>query len=206
MFIPAFMTNMMTSHFLALKIPRLVGDIPTRPSYGVYIPQLVRFSRFCTSVLDFNFKNLNPFKLLIQGYITSFENIWKVLQVILGAFFQILWKIVSTSSELSRFCLHEYISKWIFHPVVYGDLVYKPWRVKCEANFVSSDWKIVKRLRRRKYDQVIIEKTIGLVLIPSTALFRSFLKYCTPTNKAVWRDSSKPPQRWQGSDPCPIWL
>ena len=69
--------------------------------------------------------------------------------------------------------------------VFYGDLVYKLRRVRCEANFVSSGSKIVKRLRRRKYDSLIIERTIGLVLGPSTALYRSFLEHCTLTNKAV---------------------
>ena len=45
--------------------------------------------------------------------------------------------------------------------------------------------KIVKRLRRRQYDPLIIETTIGLVLGPCTALCRLFLKHCTLTNKAV---------------------
>ena len=49
----------------------------------------------------------------------------------------------------------------------------------------SSGSKIVKRLRRRQYDPAIIERTIGLVLGPFTALYRSFLKRCTLTNKAV---------------------
>ena len=64
-------------------------------------------------------------------------------------------------------------------------------------------------LRRRQYDPEIIEKTIGLVLGPFTALYRSFLKRCTLTNKAVgtiWRALSKPPQRRQGPDPRPLWL
>ena len=101
------------------------------------------------------------------------------------------------------------LRKEISHPVFYGDLVYKLRRVRCEANFVSSGSKIVKRLRRRKYDPLIIENTIGLVLGPSTALYRSFLEHCTLTNKAVgtiWRDLSKPPQRRQGPDPRPLWL
>ena len=82
-------------------------------------------------------------------------------------------------------------------------------RVKGEANFISSGSKIVKRLRRRQYDQAIIERTIGLVLGPFTAFYRSFLKRCTLTNKAVgtiWRALSKPPQRRQGPDPRPLWL
>ena len=95
----------------------------------------------------------------------------------------------------------------ISHPFFHSDLVYKIRRVKCEANFVSSGWKIVKRLQRRKYDPVVIEKTIGLVLSPSTALYISFLKHCTLTNKGVgtkWRDLSKPTQRRQGPDPRPL--
>ena len=76
-------------------------------------------------------------------------------------------------------------------------------------NFISSGSKIVKRLRRRQYDPLIIETTIGLVLGPCTALCRLFLKHCTLTNKAVgtiWRALSKPPQRRQGPDLRPLWL
>ena len=90
--------------------------------------------------------------------------------------------------------------KGISHPVFYGDLVYKLRRVKDTPNFISSGSKIVKRLRRRQYDPLIIETTIGLVLGPCTALCRLFLKHCTLTNKAVgtiWRALSKPPQRRQ---------
>ena len=46
----------------------------------------------------------------------------------------------------------------------------------------SSGSKIVKRLRRRQNDPAIIERTIGLVRSPFTALYRSFLKHCTLTN------------------------
>ena len=93
--------------------------------------------------------------------------------------------------------------KGISHPVFYGDLVYKLRRVKDAPNFISLGSKIVKRLRRRQYDPLVIETTIGLVLGPCTALCRLFLKHCTLTNKAVgtiWRALSKPPQRRQGPD------
>ena len=36
----------------------LSGDVPRLQSYGIYISQLVRFARCCTSVLDFHSKNL----------------------------------------------------------------------------------------------------------------------------------------------------
>ena len=101
------------------------------------------------------------------------------------------------------------MTKEISHPVFYGDLVYKLRRVKKTANFIPSGSKIVKRLRRRQYDPLIIATTIGLVLGPSTALYGPFLKHCTLTNKAVvtiWRALSKPPQRRQGPDLRPLWL
>ena len=118
----------------------------------------------------------------------------------------------SYSELLSKFgdiSFQEYLSKGISHPVFYGDLVYKLRRVKDTQNFFSSGSKIVKRLRRRQYDPVIIERTIGLVFGPFTALYEPFLKHCTLTNKAVgtiWRALSKPPQRRQGPDLCPLWL
>ena len=89
------------------------------------------------------------------------------------------------------------------------DIVYKLRRVKDTPNFISLGSKIVKRLRRRQYDPVITERTRGLVFGPFTALYRLFLKHCTLTNKAVgtiWRALSKPPQRRQGPDLCPLWL
>ena len=65
----------------------------------------------------------------------------------------------------------------------------------------------MRRLGRRHYDPVIIERTIGLVLGPFTALYRSFIKRCTLTNKAVGticRALSKPPHRQHGPDPRPL--
>ena len=59
----------MTSDFPVVNFPWLSGDVPRLPSYGIYISQLVRFARCCTSVLDFHSKNLQiTSKLLTQGY------------------------------------------------------------------------------------------------------------------------------------------
>ena len=163
--------------FPIVNFPWLSGDVPRLPSYGIYISQLVRFARCCTSVFDFNSKNLQiTSKLLTQCY--RYHKLRKPF----GKFFR------SYSERLSKFgaiSFQEYVSKGITHPVFYGDFVYKLRRVKSESNFISSGSKIVKRLRRRQYDPEIIEMTIGLVLGPFTALYRSFLKRCTLTNKAV---------------------
>ena len=37
----------------------LSGDVPSLPSNGFYILQLVGFARCCTSVLDLHYKNLH---------------------------------------------------------------------------------------------------------------------------------------------------
>ena len=55
-------------NFDIVNFPFLDGDVLRRPSYGVYISQLIRFARASTYVTDFN--NRNRFltaKLLKQG-------------------------------------------------------------------------------------------------------------------------------------------
>ena len=73
--------------FPIVNFPWLRENVPRLPSYGVYISQLVRFARCCTTVSDFNTKNLQlTSKLLTQGYRyhkLRKKNIRKVLQIIL---------------------------------------------------------------------------------------------------------------------------
>ena len=56
-FHPNFMINVMTLIFDLVNSPFLDGDVPRRPSYGVYISQLIRFARVCSHVDDFNTRN-----------------------------------------------------------------------------------------------------------------------------------------------------
>ena len=102
--------------------------------------------------------------------------------VLLFYFFRSHSELLSKVGDIS---FQEYVSKGISHPVFYGDLVYNLSRFKDTPNFISSGSKIVKRLRRRQYNPFIIERTKGLVLGPSTALYTPFLKHCALTNKAV---------------------
>ena len=44
--------------FDIVNFPFLDGDVPHRPSYGVYISQLIRFARVCSYVYDFNTCNI----------------------------------------------------------------------------------------------------------------------------------------------------
>ena len=139
-------------------------------------------------------------KLLTQGY--RYHKLRKTFRKCFRSYSELLSKFGDISFQ-------EYVSKGISHPVIYGDLVYKLRRIKDTPNFISSGLTIVKRLRRLQYDRLIIDRTICLVLDPSTALYRPFLKHCTLTNKAlgtIWRAFSKPPQRRQGPDLRPLEL
>ena len=68
-------------------------------------------------------------------------------------------------------------------PAFYDNLVFKLRKVKSAANFRLDGLDNSSTLRRRIYDQEITERTIGLVLGPSTFLYRSFLEHWTLTNK-----------------------
>ena len=58
LFHPKFMINVMTLiSIYVVNFPFLDGDVPRRPSYGVYISQLIRFARVCSHVDDFNTRN-----------------------------------------------------------------------------------------------------------------------------------------------------
>ena len=56
-------------NFEIVNSPFLDGDVPRPPSYGVYISQLIRFTRVCSNVDDFNNRNnRNLFLTVQQGY------------------------------------------------------------------------------------------------------------------------------------------
>ena len=44
-------------NFDIVNFPFLDGDVSRRPSYGVYISQLIRFARVVSHVEDFNARN-----------------------------------------------------------------------------------------------------------------------------------------------------
>ena len=55
--------------FDIVNFPFLVGDVPRSTSYGVYVPQLIRFARASSHVDDFNTRHkVFTAKLLKQGY------------------------------------------------------------------------------------------------------------------------------------------
>ena len=56
LFSPKFMISAMTD-FDIVNFPFLDDDVPRRPSYVVYISQLIRFARVCRHVKDFSARN-----------------------------------------------------------------------------------------------------------------------------------------------------
>ena len=108
--------------FLFVNFPWLSGYVPRLSSYGVNFSQLVRFTRCCTSVKDFHSKNLQiTCKLLTQSY--RYHKLRKTF----GKFLVSYSDLLSIFGEIS---FQEYVSEGIFHPVFYGDLLYKVRRVK----------------------------------------------------------------------------
>jgi len=58
--------------FPIVNFPFLCGNIPAAPAYGVYISQLVRYSRACGVYRDFLDKaRLLTDKLMRQGYVAN---------------------------------------------------------------------------------------------------------------------------------------
>ena len=158
-YIPAFTTNAMTSDFLLLISHGWAVTFPdshrTVFTFRSWLDFLGVVLAFWVSIL----KNLQiTSKLLTQGY--RYHKLRKTF----GKFFRSYSQLLSKFGDIS---FQEYVFKGISHPVFYGDLVYKLRRVKDTPNFISSGSKIVKRLRRRQYDPLIIERTIGFVFGPS---------------------------------------
>ena len=110
--------------FPIVNFPWLSGDVPRLPSYGVYISQLVRFARCCTSFWGFNSKNLQlTSKLPTQGY--RYHKLRKTSR----KFFRSYSDLLSKFGEIS---FQDYVTEGISHPVFYGDLVYILRRVRCD--------------------------------------------------------------------------
>ena len=61
--------NVLKTVSLCIKKVSPYACVPRRPSYGVYISQLIRFARVCSHVDDFNARNkCLTAKLLKHGY------------------------------------------------------------------------------------------------------------------------------------------
>ena len=99
--------------FDKVNFPFLDGDVPRRPSYGVYISQLIRFARVCSHVDDFNTRNkCLTAKLLKQGY--RYHKLKKAF----SKFYRRHYELISKFNFGLKSLLHQCLSE----PEFYGDL------------------------------------------------------------------------------------
>ena len=102
--------------FDIVNCPFFDGDVPRRPSYGVYISRLIRFAPVCSHVDDFNTRNkCLTVKLLKQGY--RYYKLRKAFSKIYRRHYELNLKFNVGLKSL----LHQGLSE----PEFYGDLVYK---------------------------------------------------------------------------------
>ena len=98
--------------FDIVNFPFLDGDVPRRPSYGVYISQLIRFARVFSHVDDFNTRNkCLTAKLLKQGY--QYHKLRKAISMFYCRHYELISKLNVGLKSL----LHQDLSE----PEIYGD-------------------------------------------------------------------------------------
>ena len=91
---------------------RFFTYVPRRPSYGVYISQLIRFARVCSHVDDFNTRNkCLTAKLLKQGY--RYHKLRKAF----SKFYRRHYELISKFNVGLKSLLHQGLSE----PELYGD-------------------------------------------------------------------------------------
>ena len=112
--------------FDIVNFPFLDSDVQRRPSYGVYIFQLIRFARVCSRVDDFNTHNKYlTAKLLKQGYRNH------KLRKVFSYFYHRHYELISKFNVGLKSLLHQGLSE----PEFYGDLVYKLKKIRGITDF-----------------------------------------------------------------------
>ena len=97
-FKPALTTNAMPLNFFNFQW--LSSDVPRLPSHGIYISQLVRFARCCTSVSDFHSKNLQiTSNLFTQG--NKYHKLRKTFEKFFGSYSKLLSKFLAQHTNCS---------------------------------------------------------------------------------------------------------
>ena len=141
--------------FCTVNYPNLDGDVPTLPSYGVYISQLTRHARACTHVGDLNERNaIITSKLLNQGF--RYHKLRKCFCRFFYRNSDLVHKYNTTLNTL--------IKDGISHPVFYGDVVYK---IRCVLNFTHfpvTFCKIIRKHIKLGYKPSILRCTASLAV------------------------------------------
>ena len=161
--------------FDLVNFPFLDGDVPRRPSYGVYISQLIRFARVCSHVNDFNTRNkCLSAKLLKQGY--RYHKLRKAF----SKFYRRHYELISKFNFGLKSLLHQGQSK----PEFYGDLVYKCKKNRGMTDFSDQFRKIIMRYKRIGYNQNVMRPSACIDINPITVDGYVALFNCTPLDRA----------------------
>ena len=133
--------------FDIVNFPFLDGDVPRRPSYGVYISQLIRFAQVCSHVDDFNTRNkCLTAKLLKQGY--RHHKVRKAF----SKFYRRHYELISKLNVGLKSLLHPGLSETEFN----GALVYKFKKIRGMTDFSDQFRKIILRYKRIGYNLNVI--------------------------------------------------
>ena len=161
-------------NFDIVNYPFLDGDVPRATSYGVYISQLIRFARACSSIEDFNHRNLViTEKLLKQGY--RYHKLRKTFSKFYHRNPLLIGKYKSNLRTLLR--------QGISHPEFYGDVIYKLRNILGHTHFNELFSKRIKKFVKKGYDPIILQRTACLVIDPSTVGSHASLFHCTTTDR-----------------------
>ena len=161
--------------FSIVNYPHLDGDVPRSTSYGVYISQLIRFARACTSVEDFHIRNQTiTEKLLKQGY-----RYHKLRKTFSKFFYRNLPLINKYKCNLKSF-----LRQGISHPEFYGDVIYKLRKILGHIHFQNLFVKRIRSFLKKDYDPTILLRTSRLVIDHSTIDSHAFLFGCATTDRA----------------------
>ena len=161
-----------------VNFPFLDGDVPRRPSYGVYISQLIRFGRVCSHVDDFNtrYKCLTA-KLLKQGY--RYHKLRKVF-LLFSKFYCRHYELISKFNVGLKSLLHEGLSE----PEFYADLVYKFKKIRGMTYFSDQFRKNIMRYKRIGYNLNVMRQSACFVINPITVDDYATLFNCAPVDRA----------------------
>ena len=162
-------------NFDIINFPFLDGDVPRRPSYDVYISQLMRFARTSSHVTDFN--NSNKFltaKLLKQCY--RYHKLRKAFSKFYRRHFELI--------EKYHVSLKKLMQQGICNLEFYGDLLYKFKKIIGNPNFSNLFKRIVNRFKRAGYTLDIMRQTACLVFNPIMVEGYAALFSCTAVVQA----------------------
>ena len=130
------------------------GDVPSRPSYGVYISQLIIFARVCSHIEDF----------------------------IARKFFRRHYELISKFNVGLKSLLR--IQQGLLEPEFYGDLVYKFKKIMGRTDFSDQFRKIKIRHKRISYNLNVMRQYACLVVNPITVDSFAALFNCMPVDRA----------------------